>query len=631
MSLVEPLMKQRSSIARKLSAMFVPRISKTPLWVLFLSVSLAAQTLPLLMYLFLPNAPSWALGISLLLSPLTCALTASVTTSRRLNVLSAMLSQDPRVVVGDPLCLELLRAVPWYGVREVDRVQCAILQTYGAFAADATRAGQSLGVSHAGAVAADGDDDGSATWNSGESLDEDAKDRFAFAAAPGRSETGSFHSLTSTPRSRTSVDSRFHSIPSSSLDARASLTQTPPGKALVGVCIGAPAAVTCDPLNDNAVDWDTALRGVRDPGHSIILQLLRQVSPGQPLSAVTLPFHILEPRSLLEKLSDLFVHSEFLLLVGSPKARHPYEFAQPSDAQFGTFGRLLAVAQWFLSSFHLRPQGAKKPYNPILGEVFRCRFNEGKPQQVEYVAEQVCHHPPVTAFLAVGCGVRIRSTYHPKSKLVSPNCAASLGRGVIQVQVESTGEIFELGWPSAYVSGFLTGGMRLELGDKVVIRDAGSGARAELEFLRKGWVSGSYDCVVGKFFDASGKFAPLRVEGAWHGEIHVALDPQAPKQLLFHHLRCSAACRPRALDVPGHTKQARFVWRYLTLSLRDGKEEAAAAAKHEVETIQREERKKMSLEKRAHQTQLFKWLGEGELHASKDIDKVQLWEPCFSF
>jgi len=28
----------------------------------------------------------------------------------------------------------------------------------------------------------------------------------------------------------------------------------------------------------------------------------------------------------------------------------------------------------YMSGFHIRPKGVKKPYNPILGEVFRCRW-----------------------------------------------------------------------------------------------------------------------------------------------------------------------------------------------------------------------------------------------------------------
>ena len=37
-----------------------------------------------------------------------------------------------------------------------------------------------------------------------------------------------------------------------------------------------------------------------------------------------------------------------------------------------------------------------KPYNPILGEVFRCKYIH-KDSKTTFLAEQVCHHPPITA------------------------------------------------------------------------------------------------------------------------------------------------------------------------------------------------------------------------------------------
>lgn len=39
--------------------------------------------------------------------------------------------------------------------------------------------------------------------------------------------------------------------------------------------------------------------------------------------------------------------------------------------------RFVRVVQWYLSAFHAgrRSRVAKKPYNPILGEIFRCYYD----------------------------------------------------------------------------------------------------------------------------------------------------------------------------------------------------------------------------------------------------------------
>lgn len=80
---------------------------------------------------------------------------------------------------------------------------------------------------------------------------------------------------------------------------------------------------------------------------------------------------------------------------------------------------MVQVVKWYLSSYHAgrKSSVAKKPYNPILGEIFRCYWNipdnksdpmmdSGKDSisdgpvpwcnanQLTFVAEQVSHHPP---------------------------------------------------------------------------------------------------------------------------------------------------------------------------------------------------------------------------------------------
>lgn len=63
--------------------------------------------------------------------------------------------------------------------------------------------------------------------------------------------------------------------------------------------------------------------------------------------------------------------------------------------------RFYAAVKWFISSlngsFSSRvPKGEweKKPFNPILGEQFKCSWDNG----TRIVCEQVSHHPPVSAF-----------------------------------------------------------------------------------------------------------------------------------------------------------------------------------------------------------------------------------------
>ena len=61
--------------------------------------------------------------------------------------------------------------------------------------------------------------------------------------------------------------------------------------------------------------------------------------------------------------------------------------------------RMVGVVRWYLAGWHIRPKGVKKPYNPTLGEIFRCYQKLDDPEDpnatISFFSEQVSHHPPV--------------------------------------------------------------------------------------------------------------------------------------------------------------------------------------------------------------------------------------------
>jgi hypothetical protein len=442
--------------------------------------------------------------------------------------------------------------------------------------------------------------------------------------------------------------------------------------------------MTFDPLGDNAagqrLTWDELMRGVPDPGGPLFAQLLKQVRPGQGLSAVALPVHILEPRSLLERLGDLFVHSN---LIRDAAAYVPPAGMSEGDA---ALERLALVVKWFISPYHLLPDGCRKPYNPLHGEVFAAQYtstaetfatvaksvageaaltpeaaaaaaasatgssNEtnGGPLIVTYLAEQVSHHPPVTVIKASAPGVfSYRAVYHPASKLVSLNCAASVGEGNAVIELNCPGRVtrrYSLTWPSAYVSGFLMGQMKLELGEVVQVQDLDTKCRAEVDFMRKGWLSGEYDQMRVRFFDGAGKLAPFAVEGCWHAELSRVSRggggaSGSGSRQPFLDARTLPAQRPVVCDVeavaPGAvpansvalTRQSRAVWARLTEALRAKDTQRAMACKVEVEQAQRQWRKQLAARSETHQPLFFKWSSPATGgRAATDPHGPAMWE-----
>lgn len=73
-------------------------------------------------------------------------------------------------------------------------------------------------------------------------------------------------------------------------------------------------------------------------------------------------------------------------------------------------------------------------YNPILGEIFRCRYDYADGTCGYYIAEQVSHHPPISAFyyISIDHKVAIRGELRPKSKFLG-NSAANMMEGANKI------------------------------------------------------------------------------------------------------------------------------------------------------------------------------------------------------
>lgn len=149
---------------------------------------------------------------------------------------------------------------------------------------------------------------------------------------------------------------------------------------------------------DAMYDDDTENDFPMEAQGNVVTHLLSQVKIGMDLTKVVLPTFILERRSLLEMYADYFAHPDLFLRIADCK--------DPRE-------RMVQVVKWYMSSYHAGRKSAlaKKPYNPILGEVFRCHWDipelendstlaaDGpvpwcRRDQLTFVAEQVCHHPP---------------------------------------------------------------------------------------------------------------------------------------------------------------------------------------------------------------------------------------------
>ncbi|KAF8887706.1 hypothetical protein BD779DRAFT_1525788 [Infundibulicybe gibba] len=326
---------------------------------------------------------------------------------------------------------------------------------------------------------------------------------------------------------------------------------------------------------------------------SIISSLISQLRVGMDLSRVTFPTFVLEPRSMLERITDFMSHPD--LIFGAENCNDPEE-------------RFIRVLQYYLAGWHIKPKGVKKPYNPILGEFFRCRYDYPDGTHGFYIAEQVSHHPPISAFYYVSPTnrVSILGELRPKSKFLGNSVSTTMeGENRVTLLGKPEDGEYVITMPNMYARGILFGKMVLELGDTCMAKNEKHGLYCDLEFKTKGFFSGTYNALAGRVRKNTNDIG--EVSGRWSHIMDFKNTKTGSKRVLFDAIKDGEKISPKW--VPPEDQQepneSRRLWKALTQAIVSKDMEAATEAKSAVEDAQREQRKKMTESGQQHVPRFF--------------------------
>ncbi|XP_036717394.1 oxysterol-binding protein-related protein 5 isoform X10 [Balaenoptera musculus] len=317
---------------------------------------------------------------------------------------------------------------------------------------------------------------------------------------------------------------------------------------------------------------------VSDEHKSLMWVLLKQLRPGMDLSRVVLPTFVLEPRSFLNKLSDYYYHADLLSRA-----------ALEEDA----YSRIKLVLQWYLSGFYKKPKGIKKPYNPILGETFRCCwFHPQSHSHTFYIAEQVSHHPPVSAFHVSNRkdGFCISGSITAKSRFYGNSLSALLD-GKATLTFLNRVEDYTLTMPYAHCKGILYGTMTMELGGRVTVECEKNNFQAELEFKLKPFFGGSTSLnqVSGKI--TSGEEVLARLTGHWDREVFIKEEGRGGAELFWNPSEEIRGQRLKRHTVPLEEQtelESERLWQHVTRAISEGDQHKATQEKFALEEAQRQ-------------------------------------------
>ena len=340
--------------------------------------------------------------------------------------------------------------------------------------------------------------------------------------------------------------------------------------------------------------------------------LTSQVRIGMDLTRIPLPTFILEKRSLLEMYAEFLAHPDIFVDI----AQRP----TPKD-------RMVAAVRWYLSAFHAGRRGsvAKKPYNPVLGESFKCYFDvpnmldgdQNSPlvkdgpcpwakssSSLLFIAEQVSHHPPISAFYVEhpDHNIEVNASIWTKSKFLGLSIGVHMVGDTVLTLLDH-GEEYHITFPNGYGRSILTRPW-VELGGKCHINCPQTGFNAEIEFLCKPFYGGSRHTLTGTISHVAQNKPFCKLSGEWNNVMHAEFDG-GPKEV-FVDIHSIPIIKKQCLPISQQGEwESRRLWRHVTKALAENDVDVASNEKFKIEEHQRDLRKQREETGEVHQQTLF--------------------------
>uniref|UniRef100_UPI00358F47A9 oxysterol-binding protein-related protein 6-like n=2 Tax=Myxine glutinosa TaxID=7769 RepID=UPI00358F47A9 len=234
------------------------------------------------------------------------------------------------------------------------------------------------------------------------------------------------------------------------------------------------------------------------PDHSTIAlwDVLRR-NVGKDLSRVTMPVELNEPLNTLQHLCEELEYSD--LLDRAAETEDPVQ-------------RMVLVAAFAVSLYSCTATRATcKPFNPFLGETYEC---EREDRAFRFIAEQVSHHPPISAChceskkFIFWQDIRWKNKFWGKSMEIIPI-------GTVHLSLPRYGDKYQWNKVTSCVHNVLVGQRWVEHYGEINIRNrADDSCHCVLSFLKGNYWSSSANEVQGSLLDASGHVVQ-RLFGKW--------------------------------------------------------------------------------------------------------------------
>lgn len=159
----------------------------------------------------------------------------------------------------------------------------------------------------------------------------------------------------------------------------------------------------------------------------------------------------------------------------------------------------------------------------MLGEFFRCRWTCEDGSSSFYFAEQVSHHPPISAYFYANPDNHIiaMGNFKPKGCFLGNSVMSTIAGTSHLYFTNRPGEEYVMTNPNIYARGIFFGPLFMEIGDEATIKCEKTDLEARILFKVKGYFSGTYNAITGKITRISTGQTLYEISGKWTDRIYI--------------------------------------------------------------------------------------------------------------
>ena len=231
----------------------------------------------------------------------------------------------------------------------------------------------------------------------------------------------------------------------------------------------------------------------------------------------SVPIYFNEPISMCQKQCEKFYYLDLLSKASLIKKNPPLQMCY--------------IAAFIIGEIFLNIGRFLKPFNPIIGETFEYCYNC---QKFRYYAEQVKHHPPITAFIGETPDfVYYGDTLGDTSFKFLKGAMELTFKNKIHVYLKKSGKHYVFNRPVVSIKGLVKPPMFNDYSGTTIIQDINDkNLKCELNFIEQSWSSENIGDIEGKVYSNENKVEYI-IGGNWQDEIFITDPDGNNKEILL--------------------------------------------------------------------------------------------------